>query len=343
MAQERILVWLPSPLGDAVLSTPTLRALRRHYPGARISFVAEPAVLDLLMGNPWCDAWIRMRRNPISFGHQIHSERFDQAILLKNSFGSAMTVWLAGIPQRTGYDRDGRGRLLTLRIQPRKTSNGRFVPESMIDYYLRIASELGAETKDRRMELPVDPGANARLMAKLPIAATPASPLVILVPGGSFGPSKCWPAENYSAVADKLAERFGARIVVSVAPNEAERRIAAHIQTSAKTKVYTLAETPLSLSELKGLFSEADLVIGNDTGPRHIAIALQRHVITLFGPNNPAWTQTDYPFEIPIVGTGSCVPCEKPTCREKRHYCMESISVDSVLDASAKVLEAWNP
>jgi heptosyltransferase-2 len=342
MAEERILVWLPSPLGDAVLSTPALRALRERYPQARISFVAGSATGEFLKGNPWCDEWIRLGRNPIRSAGQLHSGRFDRAILLKNSFGSAMTVWLARIPHRIGYDRDGRGILLTTRIRPSKSCDGRYLPESMIDYYLRIASELGAETQDRRMELFVEPGATATLLAKLPIVATPASPLVILVPGGSFGPSKCWPSGRFAALADELAGRFGARIVISVAPTEAEQRIARQIQSIAQTKLYSLADSPLTPAELKALIAEADLVIGNDTGPRHIAIALRRKLITLFGPNNPAWTQTGYSDEIPIIGQGRCVPCERPTCREKEHYCMESISVECVCHAAAKALEGWN-
>jgi heptosyltransferase II len=341
MARERIVVWLPSPMGDAILSSPALRAIRRRFVSADIAFAAGPVVQAVLDGNPWCDEWIEVRRSPFSFAGRLAGGRFDRAILLKNSFGSAMTVRLAGIPERIGYDREGRGLFLTTRIAPLRDSQGDFAPQSMIDYYLGIAAAVGADVSDRRMELFVDPEAVQTLLAKLPIAATAAGPLVILVPGGGFGPSKCWPAERYAAVADDLAERYRARVVASVAPNEMEQRIGQQIAAAAKTKIYSLAETPLTMAELKALFAEADLAIANDTGPRHIAIALGRKVITLFGPNNPEWTQTGYPDEIQLVGQGPCVPCERPVCKEQSHRCMESITVEAVCAAADRMLEGW--
>lgn len=341
MVRERIVVWLPSPMGDAILSGPALRAIRRRFVSADIAFAAGPVVRDILEGNPWCDEWIEVRRSPLAFAGRLVGGRFDRAILLKNSFGSAMTVRLAGIPERIGYDREGRGIFLTKRIPPLRDLKGNFVPQSMIDYYLAIAEAMGANVSDRRMELFVESGAAVSLMAKLPMAATAAGPLVILVPGGGFGPSKCWPAQRYAAVADDLSKRYGARVVVSVAPNEMEQRIGEQIAAGAKTKVYSLAQTPLTMGELKALFAEADLVIANDTGPRHIAIALGRKVITLFGPNNPEWTQTGYPDEIQLVGKGPCVPCERPICREPSHRCMESITVEDVCAAADRMLEGW--
>ena len=102
--------------------------------------------------------------------------------------------------------------------------------------------------------------------------------------------------------------------LLSRTPNEAE--IANDICRSSKNKVYNLAETPLTPGELKALFAKAELVITNDTGPRHIAIALERKVITLFGPNDPVWTRTGYENEIEIIGHAACAPCAKPECSE---------------------------
>ncbi len=341
MSRERIMVWLPSPMGDAILSGPALRAIRRRFVSADIAFAAGSVVREILAGNPWCDEWIEIRRSPLVFAGRLAAGRFDRAILLKNSFGSAMTIRLARIRERIGYDREGRGIFLTQRIQPLRDAKGDFTPQSMIDYYLGIAASLGAEVTDRRLELFVDPEAARSLLSKLPVAGAAGGPLVILVPGGGFGPSKCWSAERFAAVADTLARRYGARVVVSIAPNPMEEDIGGRIVSLAKAKVYSMTETPLTIAELKALFAEADLVITNDTGPRHIAIALRRKVITLFGPNNPAWTQTGYPDEIQLVGQGPCVPCERPNCRENSHLCMESISVEAVCMAVDRMLEGW--
>jgi heptosyltransferase-2 len=89
---------------------------------------------------------------------------------------------------------------------------------------------------------------------------------------------------------------------------------------------------------LKVLFSIADLVISNDTGPRHIAAAFGRKVITLFGPNDPAWTDTGYENEIQIVGDVPCAPCGKPVCRKSEHLCMQAITVEMVCNAAKKLL-----
>ena len=95
----------------------------------------------------------------------------------------------------------------------------------------------------------------------------------------------------------------------------------------------------MSGGQLKALFSLADLVITNDTGPRHIALALGKNVVSLFGPNNPQWTQTGHDKEIQIVGQGPCVPCDEPRCRMKQHVCMESITVEQVFTAASHFLE----
>ena len=165
------------------------------------------------------------------------------------------------------------------------------------------------------------------------------APLIILVPGGAFGPSKCWPPDRFGQIADHLIQKYNANVVVSVAPNETEKIIAQSICQAASNTLYNLAETPLPIPLLKALISEADLVITNDTGPRHIANAFNKKVITLFGPNNPAWTQTDSQNEVPIVGSAPCAPCEKPFCNKESHICMESISVETVCSAAQILLE----
>jgi heptosyltransferase-2 len=160
----------------------------------------------------------------------------------------------------------------------------------------------------------------------------------VLVPGGAFGPSKCWPAERFGQTADRLAERHKALVVVSVAPNPQERLIADRIAASARHPLIHLGDRPLTLGQLKALLARADLVITNDTGPRHIAIALKRKVITLFGPNDPAWTETDWPAEIKLIGKAPCAPCSRPTCKASSLYCMESITVEEVCQAAEKLI-----
>jgi len=335
-----ILVWLPSPMGDAVLCTPALRAIRKRFKNCKISFFATGVVRCVLSPCSFNDKWLEQKdNNPFAVAKKLKEHKFTYAILFKNSFASALAVYLAGIPSRIGYAREGRGFLLTDKLYPPKLSKGKFKPISMIDYYIAIASWLGCKTSDRNLELLIDPQEEQQLCGKLPQVLNVDGPLVVIVPGGAFGPSKCWPSDRFAQTADWLITNYKATVVISVGPEKPEKQIAKEICTSSKHQLISLAETPISLGELKALFSLADLVISNDTGPRHIAIALGRKVITLFGPNNPAWTDTSYEHEIQIIGNVYCAPCSKPICKKSEHLCMEVITVEMVCEAAKELLE----
>lgn len=335
-------------MGDAILCTPALQAIRQHFKSSRISFFAKPTVRQLLSPCSYNDAWLEQKdKNLITIVAQLKKHKFKQAILFKNSFSCALATFLAGIPSRVGYDRDGRGFLLTNKLEPLKLPNGKFKPISMLDYYLAIASRLGAETTGRKPELLIDEQDVKSAQNKLPevfpvvskIEPKADKPVVVLVPGGAFGPSKCWPSARFAQTADWLRENYNATAVISVSPQPSEKRIAKEICASSKHKLVNLAERPLNPGELKALFSAAALVISNDTGPRHIAIALGRKVITLFGPNDPAWTETDCENEIQIIGNVSCAPCARKNCDKSEHLCMNSISVETVCEAAKQLLE----
>ncbi|MHC4737266.1 MAG: lipopolysaccharide heptosyltransferase II [Planctomycetota bacterium] len=340
MKDENILVWLPSPMGDAVLCTPALRALRRHFETSKITFYANSVVRQVLSPGRFNDVWLVQKdKNPFKIAKKFSEHKFTSAVLFKNSFASALTGFLAAIPSRTGYAREGRGFLLTEKLNPPKLSTSGFKPFSMIDYYLAIASWLGCNTSDRNLELLIDPQAGITLKARFPEFAETDGPIVVLVPGGAFGPSKCWLSERFAKTADWLIDNYKATVVVSVSPAAAEKRIADEICSSGTHRLINLAERSLSLGELKSLFSVAALVITNDTGPRHIAKALQCKIISLFGPNNPVWTETDYQNEIQIIGEAPCVPCDRPVCKREKHLCMQAITVEMVCEAAGKLLQ----
>jgi heptosyltransferase-2 len=337
--QYQILIWLPSPLGDAVLCTPALRALRRHFRASRITFLAEPPVREVLSPCSFNDKWLEQHSpSPFATACRLRPETFSHAVLFKNSFGSALAAFLAAIPERIGYAREGRTYLLTERLRPPKLPRGTFKPASMIDYYLIIASWLGCDTANRALELHVDRDSQQGLSSKLPGILKRQGPLVVMVPGGAFGPSKYWPAQNFANTADWLVENYNAAVVLSVAGNTTEKKIADQICRQSRHKLVNLAQSPVQLGELKALFNQADLVISNDTGPRHIAVALRRKVITLFGPNDPAWTDSGYQREIQLIGRAPCAPCARPNCTKSEHLCMQAITVEMVCDAAIKLL-----
>jgi heptosyltransferase II len=340
-AKDNILVWLPSPMGDAILCTPALRAIRKRFDSSKITFFGSSVVRQVFSPCGFTDAWLEQNKSDIfTAAKMLKKHNFTHVIMFKNSFGSALTCWLAGIPVRVGYARDGRGILLTDKLYPPRLPSGELEPISIVDYYLAVAAKVEADVRDRRIELSVEPRDAEKLKTKLPALFDAKGPVVILVPGAAAGPSKRWPAERFAQVADWLAEKYNATVVLSVAPNSEEKDIARQIVDTSKHKPINLGDTPVGLGELKALIAAADLVVCNDTGPRHIAIGLKRKVITLVGPNDPAWTDPGYADEVFVKGDAPCAPCDKPICRESSHFCMEAITVEMVCRASAKALDA---
>jgi len=341
--KDNILVWLPSPMGDAILCVPALRAIRRRFNSADITFFACRVVREVLSPSGFTDSWLEQDGSGLfAAAKKLGSCGFTRVILFKNSFGSALTSFLARVPVRVGYAREGRGLLLTEKLNPPMLPSGDYKPVSMVDYYLAVASQLGADVSDRSIELSFEPKDAETVRTKLPQIFNRRGPLVILVPGAAAGTSKRWPAQRFAELAEWLIENYDAAIVLSVAPNKDERHLAGQIVETVPHKLVNLGDTPVSLGELKALYSTADLVICNDTGPRHIAIGLKRKVITLVGPNNPQWTDPGYSDETFIKGDAPCAPCDKPVCRQASHFCMEAITVEMVCQAAAKVLnEKW--
>jgi len=324
-------------MGDAVLCTPALKAIREAFPSARISYYGNEVVQAVLESGPFHDAWVSQRRS-FSLVTAFRQQRFSQVILFKNSFHSALICWLARIPVRAGYAREARACLLTHRLRPARLPNGAFKPASMVDYYLALAQHLGYTPGTRIPLLSVAPEDQCAIDAKFPQFSHAHEPLVVLIPGGAFGPSKLWPARYYAQCADYLIEKHQAQVVISVSPDPAELEIAGQITQASRHSLVNLGEMPVSLGQLKALIGRADLVISNDTGPRHIAIALGRKVITLFGPNDPAWTDTGYEHEKQVMAEGSCTCCQKPHCKNPDSFCMETIAVDHVCHIADKML-----
>ncbi len=336
MQYENILVWLPSPLGDAVMATPALRALRRGYKDSRITFVANKVVAEALSPSEFYDEWLILQGGFFKQIKSIRNGRYDCAILFKNSFSCALKIFLSGIKERVGYNRDMRGALLTKTLSPPKKPDGSFLPRPMMLYYLELLSCIGIEDSDTSMTLSVSDKDDKSLDEKLGAKLDKDKKLAIVVPGGAFGPSKCWPTKNYAELCDTLIQEHNCLAVVSVAPNEKE--ISEAICNQAKNELIDLAQTPLSLGELKALFKRADIVITNDTGPRHFAVALDRKVVTLFGPNDPVWTDSKHKLEIQLVANTDCSPCGNPVCKRDKRLCMESITVEKVIEAVKELL-----
>ncbi|MFW6146740.1 MAG: lipopolysaccharide heptosyltransferase II [Planctomycetota bacterium] len=345
---QRIVVVVPTWVGDAVMATPTLRAIRRRLPDAHIAWLGGAAALDTLAGLDWAD---ELLADP-SKGHGLRglrrgaallrAGRFDLAVLLSNAFRTALLARLGRVRRRVGYDRDGRRLLLTDRLAVPRDEHGRFAVVAALEYYLAVADHLGCDTSDRSMALAVeaaDRDAADAMLAEAGVAD--GERIVIINPGASFGSSKLWMPERFAAVADALIETRGARIIINAAP--AEKPIAAAVaEAMDHAPAITFAERDNTLGLLKALTARAGLMITGDTGPRHVAAALGCAVVTLFGPTDPFWTTIPFVRERIVRVEATCGPCQRKTCPlkpgPKHHICMRMITTEMVLAAAEQLL-----
>lgn len=338
-APSSILVRLPNWVGDVVMATPALRALRRAHPAARIVGEGRGFLRGLARGLPGLDEF-RADRSPSLAGtlervRALRRERFDWALVMPDSHASALGPFLARVPLRAGFATDGlRRRLLTVRLEPPR-EDGRPVPIPMVERYLRLTRALGCADAGNEMELAVDPEADAAVARRLEPLGPAAERLLVVTPGANFGSSKLWPSEHFAAACDGIAERLGLAPVL--APGPGEEALARDVAARARTPVHVLADPTTSLPELAALIARAALVLSNDTGPRAVAVALGRPVVVLMGPTDPRYTALHLERQRVLREDVECSPCHLKTCPID-HRCMTRLAPERAVAAAQELL-----
>jgi len=341
---SRILIVLPNWVGDLVLATPALRALRTRFAGAHITALVKSHLAEVLSGGDWLDELVfwpsggsvsRRRQGFLGLAGELRTRRFDAALLLTNSFRSALLARLAGIKRRVGYDREGRGLLLTDKLLPHKF-DGRYVPTSMIRYYNAIARYMGCRDCPVCTELSTTEEHEQVAAAAIEAADVgPNQPIVVINPGASYGPAKCWPPERFAEVADRLVRQCKAVVFIACGP--AEIVVARQVGSRMVERAVVLDNPVMRLGPLKALIRRSSLLIPNDTGPRHFANAFGTPVVVIFGPTDPEWTRTDAPNERSLIVPVDCGPCMKRVC-PLDHRCMTQIGSEKVFEVARSLL-----
>jgi heptosyltransferase II len=347
----KIAVFLPNWIGDVVMATPALRALRQHFAGARLVGIMRPYVADVLQGCPWLDEQLFLdhqgpwsRRWP-AVAWRLRQEKTNLAVLFPNSFRSALVAMLGGCRKRAGYRRYGRGWLLTTGLEPVRDSTGRLKPSPIIDAYNRLVESVGVASPGYRMELfttPSDEQAADCIWQQAGLESS--AEVVCLNPGAAFGSAKYWDAEYFARLAQDLADRRGSGILVLCGPQESylARQIA---RLANRPGVYALADLcgdapdapRLGLGLTKACVKRADLLITTDSGPRHFAAAFNRPVVTLFGPTHIPWTETYYAAAVHLQKRVECGPCQLRVC-PLDHRCMKQLKPAEVYLAATELL-----
>jgi heptosyltransferase-2 len=343
----KAVIFLPNWLGDFVMATPVLRAVRRKFgKDAHLVGIMRPYLADVLKGTNWLDEqWFFHPRSADcsqrtwAMTSRLRRERFDLAILLTNSFRPAFMAWWAGIKQRLGYAQYGRGPLLTHKLHPRR-QDGRIVQEPVVETYLAIADALGCGYESARLELSTDAAdedsADA-VFKRLDLRRD--GRLILLNSGSAYGAARTWPIEYFGQLARRLTKQFDHDVLVLCGPNE--QGIARDIvKCSGSPRVFSMADQPLDLGTAKACIRRGRLMVSTDSGPRHVAAALGKPVITLYGPTPPVWSHNPTQRAINLSLDLDCIACKKRVCPLGHHRCMRELSVDMVFAAVSKMLES---
>ncbi len=290
---RRIVLILPCCIGDVVLATAALAALRRGYPAAHITWavgswsrgaVEQHPLLDTILDTGPEALPVKSPRGMRRFVRQLRAGHFDLAVSLVRSPLMSAAVWLAGIPHRAGLDSAGRGFGYTVRAPVDPTQ-----PRHEAEIYLDVARALGLDTSGCRANVPVtaaDRAAARALLAERGITA----PYLVINPAGGRNPGmtldvKRWPPENFAALADRLAARLNAGVVLLGGPGDAELLDA--VAGRLRAPALRLAGG-LSFGQIAALAAAARLYVGNDTGLTHLAAAAGAPTVMILGPSDPA-------------------------------------------------------
>ena len=339
-------IFLPNWLGDLVMATPTLRAVRRRFgPQARIVGIVRPKLAELLAGTNWLDEqWCfdpraadpRLRR--WSLIRRMRQERFDVVLLLTNSLHTALLAWLGGARQRIGYVRYGRGPLLTGKLYPRR-DGGNVLPRPMVESYLALAEAVGCPVESPRLELATtesEEGLGDQIWRKLGLRTD--GRVIALNCSGAYGAAKRWPLEHCGTLTRRIVAELDHDVLVGCGPGEAPvaREIVAHAQCP---RAFSLADQPVGLAATKACLRRSRLLVSTDSGPRHIAAAFGKPVVTLLGPTLPVWIDNPTVRGAFVRLDLDCLGCAKRTCPLGHHRCMRELMPKMALRAVAGVLE----
>jgi heptosyltransferase-2 len=340
VAWSNILVRAANWVGDAVLSLPALRAIREHNPQAHIAVLARPWVAGLYRREPFCDEHIpapRTLAGRLRLTRSLRKRRFDAAILLPNSFEAALIARLAGIPQRIGYDRDGRGFLLTAAIPPPQAGE---IPRHESFYYLELLRRAGI-IPELPPAAPILLGGaeEARRIGRERFAAMGfRQPVVGISPGAENSRAKQWLPERFVETATQLAASLGAAVALFGSPSEQTlgRLLAEQLRRSGCRVLNLAGET--TLEQFVEMAAACRVFLSNDSGAMHVASALGVPTVVVFGPTDWIATAPAGPFAHIVRQPVECSPCMLRDCPID-HRCMKAVTSEQVAQAALELVK----
>ena len=339
--QPRSLVISPNWIGDAVMAQPLLRLLKQAHPERAIDVLAPPQVVpvwrriqeaDHIMVTPF-------RHRALQLGERVRTARrlrqrgYEAAYVLPNTLKYALIPWLAGIPTRVGYKGEMRYGMVNVMHHDDEP------PRSMVPFYAALAQEpgLAPPTGLQRPSLIVAGEETEAICRRLGIALD--RPLVAFAPGAEFGIAKRWPPAHYGALAAEVVRTVpGVQVALLGSPNDRAtcELVQSHAGAAAASVLNLAGQT--SLDEAIALVAQTSAVVANDSGLLHIASALNRPVVALYGSTDPGYAPPLSEVARVISLRLECSPCRKRECPLGHHDCMNKMSVEQVWRELAPIL-----
>lgn len=334
---SRVVVRGTNWVGDTVMSIPALKALRTLLPNVQIAMWVNAGLVPLVKATgvpddvlPFDGTFGGPLTRPFRVSYRLTSKRFEMAVLFQNAFESAFTAWLAGIPFRIGFPTDLRGPLLNVRVP----LTGEIRRKHQVFYYLAIIRYLEERILGR--SAPCEPDCSIRLghdsleTARRILADNGMGhcrSFFCLCPGSVNSEAKRWPVQNLARLADLLIQR-GVGVVFLGAPGE--RGLVDGIIGLMRGDAVNLAGRT-GMVESMAVMNLSDMVVSNDTGSAHLAVAASARVLTIFGPTIPGATAPYGNRAHFVQGRADCAPCRNFRCPLSDHPCMTSITPEFVL------------
>ncbi len=323
----KILVIQLRRIGDVLLTTPVLRALRRKFTEAQIDFLVEKPGAEILAGNPYINnLLIYGKKDHFKWLRRLRAEKYD---LILDFLGNPRTAWIVGLSgakYRLGFTRRGRDFVYNVKVKPDQAP--KYVPAHKLD----LLKPLGIEANNVNLDLIVNESAQARIQKFLTKEKILPGDMLVGISPTSRRQARRWLKQGFAEIADCLMQKYNAKVIFLWGPGE-ETYIDDIISLMKKRPVKSPA---LSITESIALTNSLKLFIGNDNGPMHIAQGLKIPSIVLFGPTQSANWNEPGPNNIAVKADVTCLECNKQECADL--VCMERITVQMVEEAIKKVV-----
>lgn len=332
---KRIIVRMPNWLGDLVMATPILADLRKKFPESEIVAMCQGFSGDLITEDPNLNEIYRFKKpnrwihkaNPRTLIEPIRKGDFDLGILLTNSFSSAYYFWLGNVKERIGFATHGRALLLNKKVALPKNIE----TQHHVSTYKELLLPLQIPISDTKPKLYLTQ--EELNLAKNQLSGFKGK-LIGINPGAAYGSSKCWPPERFRALVEKILNETENTVVLF--GDNAIKPLVEQIGNGLGDRVINMAGRT-TIRELMALIKTCDAFLSNDSGPMHIAAALDVPLVALFGSTNPTKTGP-YKNGTVIYKQTFCSPCYRRTCPID-FQCMLKISVNEVFDAILEKLD----